>query len=336
MSKRVRWIIQRVYVCGLLLVVVWCTWAAFAFLYESVFEPRTAPPEYADHVLTSNSSMLTPVGKQDGELPKPLDHYHGLTRTPVRTSPAGCQTSGCHPVLPHQASREMRAFTNMHVTFLDCMTCHEPATDSPQRHSWVNPHNGRLVETPAMLRLIDLLERIELSAISNEQAAEVSELLENALVVADEPALRQILVELTTAIPDSPVHRHALLALRATLPRLARGNYGALLTPESRIRNGRYQSVLDVVKSGALRRMNPQATGYKQAVSDLHQLIVAKPNACLSCHSPDATRVDFSKVGYAQQRGESLRANPLAKLIEGIRSGQPFYLPTMLEVGDDQ
>lgn len=336
MSNAIRWIIQRLYVFGLLCVVVWCTWAAFAFLYEQVFEPRTAPPQYADHVLTANVSMLTPAANSQSEIPKPLDHYHGLVRTPVRVSPAGCQTSGCHTVLPHQASREIRAFINMHVTFLDCMTCHAPPPPQPQEHLWVDPKSGRVAETPAMLRLIARLENVDDAAESAEKAAEINALLGQALEVANEPALRDILVRLTTAEPGSPVHRSALRQLRSTLPTLARGDYGALMAPESQIAAGRYKSVLDDAKVSALRRMNPQSTGYKQAISDLHSPIVTKPKACLSCHDPDAMRIDFAKTGYTQARAAALRANPLADMIEQIRGGNPFYLPTMLEVGDDQ
>jgi len=336
MSNAIRWMIQRLYVFGLLLVVVWCTWAAFAFLYESVFVPRTAGPEFSDHVLTANTSMLIPKSKLDGEPPKPLDHYHGLVRTPVCMSPAGCQTSGCHPILPHQASRETRAFINMHVTFMDCMTCHAPASDAPRPHQWVDPRDGRVAPTPAMLQLMDRLEKIDAGQVSAEQAAEINALLEQALFVADEPTLREILVELTTASPNSPVHRHALRALRAALPKLARGDYGVLLTPESRIENGRYQSVLDAIKVGTVGRMNPRATGYQQAVDDLHKPVVARPDACLSCHSPDSKRIDFARIGYTQARADALRTNMLADMIERIRGGEPFYLPTMLEVGDDQ
>lgn len=336
MSKAIWWIIQRIYVLGLLFIVIWISWSAFAYLYDSVFVQRTAPAQYVDHVLTAKTSMLFEATQTASEPPQPLDHYHGLLRTPVNVSPAGCQTSGCHPPLPHQAKRETRAFANMHVTFLDCMTCHAPQAGATIAHQWVDSTTGQASPSPPMLQLVARLESIDPKTVTEEQAAEITALLRRKLAVANEPALQEVLLELSTTEPRSPVHRRAIRHLEALLPNLSRGDYGALLTPQTQISDGQYKKPFDPSRLNAVNQMDPQSEEYKAAISDLHQPIVAKPDACISCHKADATRIDYVKVGYTQGRAESLRANLLADLIERIRSGEPFYLPTILEVGDDR
>jgi hypothetical protein len=45
--------------------------------------------------------------------------------------------------------------------------------------------------------------------------------------------------------------------------------------------------------------------------------------------------VNFKQLGYSEDRIRSLTHRPLDAMIERIRSGQPFHLPTILEGGHE-
>jgi hypothetical protein len=74
----------------------------------------------------------------------------------------------------------------------------------------------------------------------------------------------------------------------------------------------------------------------KELFDKIHAGVLAKPNACLQCHSDPALRVDFIAAGYPPQRAAQLQGLSIARLVQRIRDGSPFYLPEILEPGDER
>jgi nitrate/TMAO reductase-like tetraheme cytochrome c subunit len=63
----------------------------------------------------------------------------------------------CHGNVPHDESRELRSFLNMHAFYLACETCHVPAIKSKGawQFRWYDKDNGRIVPNPRALHDIE-------------------------------------------------------------------------------------------------------------------------------------------------------------------------------------
>lgn len=327
----------RVYALGVLLLTCWAGYVAVAYLLRAVFAPVQIPARFVSWENATEVDRIhdAPVGENTARAP--VSRYHQIESALPDDATNGCITSGCHAPLPHTKSKETRAFANMHVTFMDCEVCHTQPNELPEHLEWVNLRTGNAQPPPAHLRLRKLLET-ETERFEKEPGkvqGELLSLLDSALANARQsPRLKYIRLNLETAPPGSPVWRDAVESLRAELPYHARGDYGAKLTrdvPDGTRRGAR--KLLDE-KAAAWLALQPGDKRRDEIYDEIHTRLLAKPGACLACHGGEPPRVDFVALGYDAARAAALRGSVIARQMQHIRDGQPFYLPDVLEEHD--
>ncbi len=228
-----------------------------------------------------------------------------------------------------------RAFANFHTTFLDCRMCHQQPEQTPVKAAWFDLNQGTVRDSPPGLIALQKLLDTRAEAIQSQPAdvhAELLGLLDAVLAVIDDPTLRHLRVQINTSEPGSPMWRHSVARLVSDLPAHARGEYGArLIMEDADAHRQRSERLRDAAaRYFAAGKDSPQR---EQISRDIHAGVLAKPDACLSCHGSDTPRLDLEQVGYSAQRAAALQASPIARMIQQIRQGQPFYLPNLLEGG---
>ncbi len=330
-------IIVRLYALLILLVVLWTGYTAISYLARYVFRPIAVPDKFLDPLAApAPPDRRQARGSAGAEGPgDDLAHYHRDPQPFAFAAGAGCATGGCHTLMPHTKRKEVRAFANFHTTFLDCSSCHDPGVTPPARAAWLDNRTGAVQKPPALLRLMVLLEGV--SQPVQTKAADITPqiialLREAETAVGVDPPLHEMLIHLETTEPGSPVWRKAIGDLQAVLPSRVRGEYGARIAPAAVAEEwARRQS-----QSAALtREYNATAPSSPQrdAVNKrIHENVLAKPDACMTCHGGEPPRFDFEQLGYSPQRASALRNTEVARMIQHIREGRPFsYFSPLLQ-----
>lgn len=337
LANLVRRMTVRFYALAILLVVLWTGYTAVAFLVRSVFSPVLVPPQYLQRGTPLTADALKAEQLLAAVLPESrgtLGHFHQLDRWFQPDIQNGCSTSGCHSPLPHGKHKETRAFANFHTTFLTCAMCHDAGVRSPLQTTWVSMPDVDQQSPPAILQLMSLLdvEAAKLQSAPAEVHQRIVDLLKRSMSTAgDSGPLQYLLLQINTSEPGSPVWRRAVAELTTELPNCARGEYGAKLAPTADVESlqGQSRQLADLAAKYA--SSSPNSREREQLHKEIHASILAKPDACLSCHGGDPARVDFQALGYSPQRAAYLRGVPIAGLIQRNREGKPFYLPQLLE-----
>ncbi|NOX60038.1 MAG: hypothetical protein GXP29_14425 [Planctomycetes bacterium] len=332
-SRRIaKEIVVRIYSLGLLVLVTWVSYMAFAYLFASVFSPKLTPERFINRPLRMEVASLTDENTSivnDADITAPLDHFHGLGRVAFTRPQSGCLTSGCHSPLPHSQDKATRALANFHVAFLDCAMCHHESLTAKTKIGWLDPATGDAQTTPALLRLIALFEK----SASPEGNDGINALVKKALEVAPTNALLEhLLLEMETSTPDSPVQRHALEQLRAALPNVARGAYGVVIGP---LGDDGFDQ--DAMQTSTQQYFITAGNGprRKLLLDQTHKQVMAKPKACQQCHDFEPARIDYTALGYPPSRASQLRNLAIANMVQRIREGKPFHLPQILETPPD-
>lgn len=330
-------LLARGYALLILCVVVWTGYAAVAYLYRSVFKPSHIPARIgrweAPVTVASLDAHQKSRTSSEPQPRAPFAHYHGVGTLFAAAPSVGCTTAGCHGPLPHAKRKEMRAFANLHTTFLDCMLCHDASINGPVKAGWVDIKTGQPSEAPAVLRLMKLFDteqaRVDESPAEMHPAI-VAELKKIVVIGGHQPDLALLLTNLETSEPGSPVWRHSVEQLRDELPHHARGDYAAMIVAEaSPEQRAAHEKLAEPARE--FLRAAPDSQQRKALHERIHQGVINRPSACFSCHGQDPPRLDFAALGYPPARAADLRAAPIAHLMQQIQSGQPFYLPQMLE-----
>jgi hypothetical protein len=331
-AKLLGTIIVRAYAAAIVLVVLWTGYTAAAYLVRFVFYPVHVPPGFLDWQGRLDASALRAEhvpGVGGPAARAPLGHYHGVDAWFQPDSHSDCSTSGCHSPVPHRKNKAVRAFANLHATFLDCRMCHTTPSTLPAPAAWVSFDSGLRQDPPAILRLAGELER-NAEKIEKEPAAvhaTIRDLLHEAVRISGDATLERLWLEIDTAEPGSPVWRHAVGQLAVELPAYSRGEYRAKLAgpPGDAERRGASQRMLDQARQWlAAPENSPQR---KQLYDAMHANLVVKPSACLSCHGGQPPRLDFESVGYSAKRAAELRGVATAGLMQHIQDGKTFHLP---------
>lgn len=327
----------RFYAAAILLVVVWAGYTAVAFLVRSVFRPTQVPAQYLTWQTALSGGNL-PHTETGGEMvvPRaPMEHYHRVDRTLPVDRHNGCLTSGCHNILAHQERKEMRAFANLHATFLACTICHDATITGPTEAMWVSMESGRVTDPPAALQLMRAFE-VNSGQIEKQPAefhTTVARLLPGIVAVSRDPALEFLSVQIATSEPGSPVWRKAIAQLGNELPGHVRGEYGDKLTRkvDESVLIQQQQRLADLARE--YRATSPDTPQRRKLHDQIHEGILPKPSACLSCHGGEPARLNFEALGYSPQRAAALRDSVIARWMQQIQQGEPFYLPKLLEGG---
>jgi hypothetical protein len=324
-------IIVRMYALLILLVVLWTGYTAIAYLARYVFRPAHVPPQFLDPLAASPEAAGAA-----GEAPREgISHYHRNPQPLMYAGGVGCTTSGCHTLLPHTRRKEVRAFTNFHTMFLDCSACHDPKVTPPVSAVWLDNDTGRSAQPPALLRLLALFEGS--SEVSPTKPAElhgdvIGFLRQAEADVGVDPPLHELLIQLETTEPGSPVWRRAIDELQAILPSRVRGEYGARITPSSVAESWseRQARLADLTKEyNAAPPDSPQRDTINKRI---HEQVLAKPDACLTCHGGEPPRFNFLQLGYSSRRAAALSTSEVARMIQHIREGRQFsYFTPLLQ-----
>jgi hypothetical protein len=334
-------VIPRAYALALVLVVLWAVYASVAYMVRSVFRPRHVPARFLEWAARLEASDLLIPGAAGVTSPAPrapLGHYHAVDRWYQPDPYNGCTTAGCHSPLPHTQRKAIRAFANLHATFLTCQLCHQKHPAQPVAARWVSTENGTWCEPPALLRLLRYLE-IEANQI--QRAPDTAQgtiigLLDQAVSIVHDPMLEYLLQRLRACEPGSPVWQQTLDQLQAELPAHVRGEYGAKLAPADLEAEPRDLARSLARKAEPLLAATKGTKPYKDAWDDIHAEIVARPSGCVACHGGEPPMLDFESAGYPPKRASYLRGTPIARQIQRIQQGQKFYIPRILEGPDAQ
>ncbi len=331
----IKTIIVRFYALAILLVVLWTGYTAIAYLVRTVLRPVDVPQRLLDRRVELDPGVLhADKLRETAAAPRPpVGRYHEVGTWAHPDPMNGCVISGCHSSLPHARSKETRAFANFHATFLSCSMCHDADPTTPAAASWVDIRTGQRQDAPALLQLARLLE--EQTAQVASQPADVHPrivlLLTSINAVAKDPVLDYLLVQINTSEPGSPMWRHSVEQVRTSLANHMRGDYGAKLTPldEAAGMQQRYRELV----AAAERYMAADGPDRDRIQKEIHAKVLAKPEACLSCHSGEPRRLDYASLGYPPERIGAIESSPIAGMIQRMREGGTFQMPQMLEPG---
>ncbi len=262
----------------------------------------------------------------------PLAHFHQIPQWFTPDPLDSCATSGCHAPLPHGKRIEVRAFLNMHATFVDCAVCHAAAQATPENARWISLPERQPTETPAILRLDALLE--ENPEISREQAPEFSPQIRALLVEAvaasgHHPQIEDWLLRLDLTHPRSRVWQQLINEIRLNIDLHVHGEYGAKIAMYNGPRRVGAMTTEQRQAAAAYRDggddLSP--TRKEELLDVVHASIRPVGAMCTPCHAQEPELVDMSLLGYSAGRVRALQNSPILRSVLTIEAGQPFYLP---------
>lgn len=332
----------RVYALAVLLLIGWAGYAAVAYLCHAVFSPIHVPEHMQKWAAEIDAETLTDRDKatEAQSYPRaPLRHFHTLGGLFEPAPNTGCTISGCHGTLSHTKSKEVRAFANLHTTFMTCRMCHTAELANPTEAVWINADDGKRMETPALLELIRTLEvlAVQISESPEKFHEAIVDRLKQAVEAGHEdPILQYLLVQLETSEPGSPVWQQTIAQLQSELPNHARGEYGAMITVATT--DEKEQAFRDHQAELAAKYFaaQPKSEAAEAIRKQIHEGVTTEPKGCTVCHGAEPPRLNFEDLGYSPSRSESLRSSVVAHMIEKVEQGQPFRMPSMLKTGIGQ
>lgn len=329
-------VLVRLYTAGLALFILAVCLSAIVYLFRSVFQPAHIPDK-----LKGWQGQVDAASLREPHVPgitgmagrAPIGHFHRVDHWFQVDARNGCTVAGCHSPLPHMPKSKIAAFANLHVTFMDCMVCHDPSAKQSGRIEarWIAIANYTTQAPPAVLRLAALLEPLKIGDKAEAQRIHgtMVALLKDVIQTAGtDPALEDLLVQIESAVPDSPLWKRSVQRLIAELPRHTRGEYAAKIA-----RGGNVKDTASLASQTAAFLAAPEGSAQRKQISDsIHKEILAQPSACAICHTTEPTgMLDLPALGYSPARARVLRELPLARMAQQIRQGESFQLPKLLE-----
>ena len=148
--------IPRVYAVAVILVTVWLSYRAIAYLMISLFTPAKTPAQITGIPTHLDEAFLQThradwLGVELSEHPRvPPAHYHRIGGWLQPDPFNGCTQAGCHRPNPHDQRKEVRAFLNMHATSLHCGVCHLRSDKEPLETAWYDLQTGKQRAAPTV------------------------------------------------------------------------------------------------------------------------------------------------------------------------------------------
>jgi len=344
-GRLLREIGQRGYALILILVVIWLSWQALAYLATALMLPARPPAQIADVPTRLNVSLLMRSQESAKHAPatahprSPLSHYHRLDEGFQSDPLNGCTISQCHALLPHGKNKADRAFLNMHSTSIHCGVCHMQWDQKPLPLVWYDLKTGETrTQAPALLRAYAWLTSPSIRrgpAFTVHDQAEIVRLLRAA---ADEAYAETELVSLAAHLAAvraaSDEFSRLIKVARDALQGHFRGEYGAKLA----LTDPRTMKPLlgKNDNAGAIRDF----LGWRTALSDEENKALVKqihpqqrnPTLhCRQCHQAEGSLVDFVALGYPPARIQAISSPRVTSAIDHIVEGRSFHLPEFLE-----
>jgi hypothetical protein len=166
------------------------------------------------------------------------------------------------------------------------------------------------------------------SAVQPDLLTLLAEILE---VRPDDALLENLRTQIETTEPGSPLWSISIKRLESQLPGYARGSYGAKLIPEEQF--AKYDQTNRRLATLAQRYFASSIDSARQKALDdeIHTGVNRHPAGCMLCHTDSNGLLDFTAAGYLPERANRLKNLQLAHLMEDIRHGKQFRLPTLVE-----
>ncbi len=327
---------KRIYAFILVAILLYVFYLAVTYLINMVFYPTPVPSRLVEtpgRVTAADLRRSNVPGVTEPTARAPFAHFHQISQWLDVDHRNGCTLSGCHDPLPHSKVVYVRSFTNFHATFLACQMCHEPPKERPIPAAWVSIQTGRKSGPPPLVRLSRFLhtQRQQIENDPGTASPTLVSLLQEIVVINNDPLLRYLQLEIATAEPGSPVWRDAVSKLAAEVPLESRGQYGAKIAPASVASD--YLNIYERARQQAKPYFAaaPDSPERKRILDEIHANVLPKPARCLTCHGGTPQVLDFEALGYSPERAAFLRTNPVAAQVQSVREGRTFYLPRLSE-----
>ncbi len=305
---------------------------------ERAIEVEEVPLRLDASALTTSAEESGKAGNggaSHNELQRgPLAHFHAIP-TWYEPDPGNtCTMSGCHSALPHGERKEVRAFLNMHTTFVDCQTCHRDQDLHGTELSWLNLPDRTPRSAPAVLRLATLLdtEAKDETHPSPWDDQLVATLREAVTESGADPELTRWLAALGASRVGGVRYNDVVETMRFRIHGHGHGEYGTKIgipvdsghrwTPSAD-----EQKAIDKIRgSGSVLRVDER----KALVETVHGDLKKPKVECSLCHTSAGGLLDFAALGYSPVRVEALRSNTIARQAQAVESGETFFLPSVL------
>lgn len=326
-------------------VLVGVAWVCLAFLVDQIeggdraFEVDKVPLHLDASVLSATRTEPDGYGagaaSRDALQRGPVAHFHQIPTWYEPDPSNGCTSSGCHSSLPHGSEKAVRAFLNMHTTFVDCQVCHRNDDLHGTKLEWVSLTDRSTVSPPAVLRLSDLMERRPDPAAApgswDEQV--LATLREAATASGSDPELEGWLRRLEAARLGGVRYHSILDEVQERIGRHGHGEYGERIGIPA-ASGKRWAPTAE--QSAAIDRLRTDSGTLhvderKALVNTAHEQLKKPKVECSLCHTTDADGlVDFEALGYSPLRAQALRSSTLVKQAQDVEAGRTFFLPSVL------
>lgn len=178
MVKFLKFIVFKGYVILLMIFTVWYGYFMAPLVFG--FEGKEKAQQSLDnirHNTTEEERMLNSMISSKGETSKTDLDYKVIEQPYIegRFHHIGFEVQAdnasicvrCHGNVPHDKSKEVRSFLNMHAFYTACETCHiRPVNNQPKwDFRWYNKKDGKLVSNPKVLVEIEQMYEHPDSAI---------------------------------------------------------------------------------------------------------------------------------------------------------------------------
>jgi hypothetical protein len=214
--------------------------------------------------------------------------------------------------------------------------CHATPQDRPAATRWVSTDSNRPQDAPAILQLLEYLERNG-DAIQS-QSASVNPTIKNLLgqtitALGQDAYLDELLAELQSTDPGSPVWKSAITQLQTELPLHAAGEYRAKLAWTS-VADQRATQFQTLTTQARQFLASPVDSKDRQTVQTaIHASLTPAAASCVTCHDNQPAILDFHAAGYSPKRSAYLSHLEIARLMQQIRQGEHFIIPNLLGGG---
>ncbi len=103
---------------------------------------------FKDLILDSDQRVKHYLGDRVLDFKRIEGHFHHIDYEQVPDKRSYCIT--CHGDIPHSKTKEVRAFSNMHASFIACQTCHVKLENKDRTNifNWYSNASGEIVSSP--------------------------------------------------------------------------------------------------------------------------------------------------------------------------------------------
>ena len=176
MVKLLKKLLFKAYVIALMIFTIWYG----HFMYPLIFgfegkEEAATAFDKSDTEITDEEKMFdqliteqtqrktTDLGYRVIDQPYIKGRFHHIGFNIQKDKASICVN--CHGNVPHDKSREVRSFLNMHTFYLACETCHS-TPDKPNdkwSFSWYDKDNGNIINNPLAIINIERMQSNEMT-----------------------------------------------------------------------------------------------------------------------------------------------------------------------------